>query len=237
MTTLLSADMGLPCGWCHLYWKGGNGATDGYTVTSSKVQIYQLSWDPDNQTPGDAAGRTAMASHAVSEDTTTPISNFAACFACHGATAATYANSKQVTPFHGFGVPYTGDDGTAVQDTNQIQIYSGPTNPSADGPIHDESRHPGWEALNTLGAFVPLNKGVGKGHYGGTSGANYYNADNANHRDSEATYQDMIEFPWDNYSGGATVGTPVDITNFDLGGVQGTDTVPFAVPEIPLALP
>ena len=240
MTTGMVAGQGLPCNWCHLYWGGGNGATDGYTFSGSKIQMYALTWNPEIQSPGDAAGRTPIAtSHAISENTTTPVSNYAACFSCHGSASAPKYSTKQVVPFHGFGTPYTGDDGTAVQDTNQIQIYAGPTNPSPDGPIHNQSRHPGFGVLNTFGDFMPLNKGDGKPYYGGTSGANYYNADNTSHRWGDQGYNsNPFEIPWNNYGGGATVSTPQTWTNFDFGGIRGnTLDPPIIVPQVPLSLP
>ncbi|MDX2434911.1 MAG: hypothetical protein QNK14_09895, partial [Desulfobacterales bacterium] len=246
MTTGLSGGNGLPCGWCHLYWGGGNGATDGYTVTSTKVQIFSLTWAPTTGNAGDAAGRTALPSHAVSENETTPISNFAACFSCHGATAATKGGGKQVTPFHGFGSPYTGDaGGNNSWAFKQRNIYMGPTNSSASGPLSDESRHPGLHALNALGGYMEMLKQncgydtCGKAYYdgGGASPKKIFENDAGQHNPSTATYTTTFDIPWDNFLGNPTLSAPQDLTNFDFGGVKGNITIPTTVPQVPLSLP
>ena len=244
MTTDMVANQGLPCGWCHLYWGGGNGATDGYSLPAGKVQIFDLSWDPDNQNPGDAAGRVVIAAsdHAISENSTRPISNFAACFSCHGATTAPKYSGVQTTPFHGFGQPYTGDTGTPMQATNQINIYAGPTVTTANTVAHTQTRHPGFIALNTFGDIMPMNKGDGKGYYGGSSGSNFYNPDNGQHTWATEGYMSVVEntfeIPWNNFAGGATTGTPVTFTGFDFGGIRGNAIDPdIIVPQIPLSLP
>ena len=248
MTTGLSAGNGLPCGWCHLYWGGGNGATDGYTVISTKVQVFGLSWAPTTATAGDAAGRTALPSHAISENGTTPISNFAACFACHGASPAT--GTVGITPFHGFGSPYTGDAGGNNSFAfKQRNIYMGPASTAADDPVATESKHPALHALNGLGSYMEMLKQgctygpCGKAYYdgGGASPKNVFGNDAGAHNPSTATYGINFgipfDIPWDNFLGNPTLTAPQNLTNFDFGGNKGTITIPTTVPMVPLSLP
>jgi hypothetical protein len=83
----------LACNWCHLWWPNNidyiDQATDnGYaTDANGKVKIFRLNWNPKgNYGQYASISETGMANHFVSENTTTPISDYGACFACHGAS-------------------------------------------------------------------------------------------------------------------------------------------------------
>ena len=254
MTTGHAAGDSLACGWCHMYWGGGNGVADGYTVTSSKVQVYSLTWNPNTQSPGDAATRAVVATHAISENTTTPVSDFAACFNCHGATS--YNGSTQVVPFHGLGTPYLpskdpGAPTVSPNANNQRNIFSGPTNLSGGtgSGLASDSRHPGWKALNGLGLWIPLQKTgpgngatqiEGKAYYAGNVVApkKLYDDDVAT-QNTPATsdYPARLDIPWDNFAGNPTLSVPQSLSNFDLG-LQGVESgIPTTVPSIPVSLP
>ncbi|MCL7489249.1 MAG: cadherin-like domain-containing protein [Desulfobulbaceae bacterium] len=233
---------GLACNWCHLYWntptdEGGPG--NGYDVASGKVQIHRVSWDPVIN-PNQAATVVPIASHAISENTTTPISDYAACLNCHGASFASKGGGFKVVPFHGFGPTYNGDSETTGPDAaNFINIYSGPTKTTANSGAHTYGRHPGWMALGgAIPDLVNLNKADGKTHYktnSGFGGTKLYTADNGVHDSADCSYQTTFNVPWDDYAPAAGA-TPGSVTK-DLGTWYGANNIPTAMPVVPLSLP
>jgi cytochrome c553 len=249
-TMVLDMPQGLACNWCHLYWGGGQasegGCADGYTVVSSKVQVYSLDWDPNanrtgvTDTVNAPAVKTAIASHAVSENTTAPVSDYAACFACHGFDTSK-GGGLQVTPFHGYGAAYVNDVTGATQAApnakNQSQIYGGPTTSAADQP-HTYGRHPGWGNLGGgMATGVNLNKSGGKvaGVYDG-DGASPKNiwSDSAAHDSKNSTYSTTFDAPWDSYGSGDFTGTGT--VDKDLGTWYPVTAMPTTMPAVPVNL-
>ena len=91
----------LPCNFCHLYFPN-----NGYQQSGGKTIIYGLTWTP--AAGGGTLGTNPSTSHTISKATAPPISNYQACFACHGASS--YNGAPQTTPFHGHGPMYNGED-------------------------------------------------------------------------------------------------------------------------------
>ena len=164
----------LACNWCHLWWPNNidyiDQTTDnGYaTDANGKVKIFRLDWSPKGNY-GQLAGisETGMASHYISENTTTPISDYGACFACHGATgtdngrADDPGNADMIRPFHGMGgtselVPgtdvWTRGNGANSDYTKHVNNYfAGPAQTTSNGTVKTDPYHPGYAAFNWMG--------------------------------------------------------------------------------------
>jgi hypothetical protein len=140
-----------------------------------------------------------MANHYVSENTTTPISDYGACFACHGATgtdngrADDPGNADMIRPFHGMGgtselVPgtdvWTRDTGANDDYTKHVNNYFAGPEHSAGGsaqPVKTDPYHPGYAAFNWMGGDWDSKNGINiqitsTGQLGGTKP---YGTDNA----------------------------------------------------------
>lgn len=246
----LSMPANLACNFCHLWWPNNKTyyttATDnGYSVTgTSKVRVFRLNWDPNGTTQKTYAASSEVVSHSISENSTTPISDYAACFSCHGASAATKGGNFQVRPFHGFGPavtgfePLSGDSGTANVN---IEWYAGPTSTGQDQPARTIPWHPGFAAFNWMNAEVrPV------------TGTKQFAIDtrNAHKLDWNKPWTTAtrigaliptpapISFaiPWDNY--GPTPDGPTGTSDpLNTGGQTGAFTKQTTVPLVPLSLP
>jgi hypothetical protein len=248
--TDISMPANLACNWCHIYWGGGDSTecstvgsdsctSNQYRNSGGKVVISALVWDPDNVSPNLPAKKTALASHAVSENFTTPISDYAACFDCHGADTSK-GGGFQVSPLHGFNGGYHNDTGSAQTTpnaTNQSQIYGGPTL-TVENNDHTYGRHPGWGNLGGSGmaTLMNLNKSDGKAYYD-SSGVNpkFPYGDSGAHDSKNFTYQDSFDVPWDNFGSG-TVSAPQNL-NINISDAYGNQSVPTTVTLVPLSLP
>jgi hypothetical protein len=246
----LTMPANLACNFCHLWWPNNktyytSPADSGYGLTATnKVKIFRLNWDPNNTTQKTYAASSEIVNHSVSENSITPISDYAACFACHGASSATKGGGFQVRPFHGFGPavtgfePLSGDSGTVNVN---IEWYAGPTTSGQDQPARTTPWHPGFAAFNWLAADVrPV------------TGTKQFSSDtrNAHKLDwnkpwTSATRLSALtpslapfnfNIPWDNY--GPTPGGPTGTSDsLNTGGQTGSFTKLTNVPLVPLSLP
>jgi hypothetical protein len=192
----------LACNFCHLWWPNNKtyiaDATDlGYNTDDpsapGKVMVYSLVFDP-NANQMQVAGSSTLASHAISTNSTTPINDYGACFACHGATGngGTYNGradeagvADMVIPFHGLGLPITTANAgplTVVlnSDFNHHvnNFYAGPIQNVSKAPEHTVAYNPGYGAFNWLNVEVGLNQGGGTKPYEGDD-AGYKSIHNA----------------------------------------------------------
>jgi hypothetical protein len=166
----------LACNWCHLWWPNNidyiDQATDnGYaTDANGKVKIFMLNWEPvtNPRTYADII-ETGMADHYISKNTTTPINDYGACFACHGATGVDNGNANapgaadMIRPFHGIGgsadftsggvdIWIRGEGSNADYLKHVNNFYAGPLNTTADTPnAKTDPYHPGYAAFNWVG--------------------------------------------------------------------------------------
>jgi hypothetical protein len=247
----ISMPRNLACNYCHLWWPNE-------AYMGSPVNIYQLDWDP-NTNPNQDAASTALPTHAIST-AAIPISDYAACFACHGATAYTGSagTSTAVAPFHGYGIDgnevyngdtfCTGSGGCGGQADDLINIYGSPTVTGFDtGTSHltSKGRHPGFNSLNSLEPYLTLQDGTsnpGKGDfpYGGHSSAKKaHQADAGQYETPAITGTTVFDIPWDNFGGGkpaapqnVTIDTHADKVAKDGSGYQ--HTVPTTVLTVPI---
>ncbi len=240
----------LACNYCHLWWPNE-------AYTGSPVNIYNLDWDP-NTNPNQNAGSAAMSTHAISTNATTPVSDYAACFACHGAASYTGSNgtAPQVFPFHGYHADgdevYTGDTtcygsgacGGAAAD--MINIYGSPTITGTDhGLSHlaNKGRHPGFNSLNLLEPFLSLvpsgaNPGKGDVYNGSSSNKKMHQADSGQYEAPALNGTTTFNVPWDNYApayptAAGTVSIDAEYnhsTHTDVGETHTVDTIMRTVP-------
>ena len=248
------ADLQMPpnlaCNYCHLWWPN-----EAYTGTP--VNIYSLDWNP-NTNPNVDAGSAPLSTHAVST-AAIPISDYAACFACHGKTSynGTAGNSTQVVPFHGYGVDgnevYTGDSTCfgagpcGGQADDLINIYGSPTITGFDhGLDHltDKGRHPGFNSLNMLEPYLSLvpsgaNPGKGDVYDGQSTGKKAHQADAGAYETPALTGTTTFNIPWDNYApafptaaGSVSIDTEYDHVNHT--DTTETHTVPTVMRTVPL---
>ena len=250
----------MPCGVCHLYFPGfaNDGAGTYETDGSSKVIIYELTFDANNG-PGALPSMSASTTHAVSENTTTPISDYAACFACHGATAfvGTSGTSTSALPFHGLGTPLvtanTNDDldpgvtvngGTGGNYDDIINFYGGPNvDWYPDAPQRTFAWHPGFGLLNWLALEVGFGS-KGNASYGNATGISPGISPNDGTARQPgdrvcvpSSGPTTFNIPWDSYSDGV-ITTPVAtaLTMDKDYGFKGTITTDITVPLVDLGL-
>jgi hypothetical protein len=254
----------LACNFCHLWWPNNTNyiaqATDiGYKVTSSKVQMYPLEFDPN---PGGndmamAVVGTAIASHAISENTVTPVNDYGACFACHGATGvdtgrltAGPGEAAMVRPFHGFGLPVANgvDFNSGGNDTPTLHLpnhYAGPYAGTEQSPKRTIAFNPGWAAFNAIVHSVSVAQGTGTGTkpWSGTSSSTYKKIHLAERNIRGKTQYNTnlstgfsgaaVQFnEW-----GADLGGVGAITNFDTGANGIIGSVPTDMPMVPTSIP
>ncbi|GAB4345468.1 MAG: hypothetical protein Kow0089_22570 [Desulfobulbaceae bacterium] len=247
----------LACNWCHLWWPNNtdyiNQATDnGYdtTTVAGKVMIYRLTFDPvTNQRQ--MATIAPLPSHAISENTTTPINDYGACFACHGATGVDNGRSDaagqadMVRPFHGLGQPVTSAvavdlSGSNADYTRHVNnFYAGPQQTTANGAVKTIPYNPGYAAFNFLALDVGSNQG------GNTKP---YATDDKNYKfihDSERNIRGVAcrnttigsttaSIEYNNW--GADLGAVGSIT-VNVGGVMGSSVKSTVMPLVNLSLP
>lgn len=218
------------------------GTDNGYkTDASGFVQMYSLTWDPNNTTNKTIAGSAVIATHKVSKNTTTPISDYAACFACHG--AASYNNgsggttSTQVTPFHGLGPAVTVMEplsGASSSNNHLIFFYGGPTNTGQNQPRLTASRHPGFGSLNHLNPEVAINAAKAFG----TNDRKAHDLDITTWEPVDAPVaikSGTFTIPWDSY--GPTPDGGAGTVTVNTGGLMGQSNKSTIVPLVPLSLP
>jgi hypothetical protein len=235
---------GLTCNWCHLYWPNG-----AYTRTGgagTPVNIYGLIFNP-TVAPFSRATTSPVPTHAVSTNVSPPISDYAACFACHGAYRFTDSNSNvsaMVVPFHGLGTPYAGDNAaTGGEASDIINAYSGPQNIGIDQAIHTEANayHPGFGALNWIAEEIGLNakkpyddsKGVSPGYH--PNDLEVHTSPFVTGYSGSLTIISNFDIPWDDFTD-VNPSAPVSI-DINTGGSTGTQTVDTTIPILPLTLP
>jgi hypothetical protein len=238
----------LPCNLCHIYFAGFAADPDnntGYVTSGGKVQIYSNVFDPNTTNFGRLPTVTPLSTHAISETAAPPVSDYAACFACHGGTdfVGSAGTSPSVIPFHGLGTPYTGDTAALGGNIDDVQnAYAGPQREMVwperlpGNPERDVPYHPAWKNLNWLACEVGYNCGNTK-PYGNDSNPGWHQEDLGN-RDPAGTpapacVSGNYDIPWDNYVVGGPV-PPVTI-NKDFGW-KGTIGVSSNIPLVPLTL-
>jgi cytochrome c553 len=249
----LAMPKNLPCNWCHLYWPG-----TGYTTDSSdRVIIYGLDFDPNPANAGNNFGSpapsTALTTHTISKNLDPPISDYAACFACHGASTfiGSVGSSPQVVPFHGLGTPYsssstndTPSGGTGGDIDDLINAYSGPQNTGTNQPVHDTPYHPGFNALNWLAEIAGWDANDRYRRYSNSRSWRRFHYQDylANHLRADSLYYNTIvpfDIPWDSYDPNkisVPLAAPIQI-DVNIGGVKGTQTIDATIPTLPLTLP
>jgi hypothetical protein len=248
----ISMPRNLACNYCHLWWPNE-------AYTGSPINIYQLDWDP-NGDPNADAGDEALTTHAISTNTTEPISDYAACFACHGAYRFTGSSTEStaVAPFHGYGIDgdevYTGDSfctgsgGCGGQADDMINIYGSPNVTGFDtGSNHlsNKGHHPGFNSLNSLEPYLGLedgssNPGKGDFPYGGHSSAKKaHQADAGQYESANITVGTDFDIPWDSFTSGkpsapqtVSIEAEADLVNKNDSGE--THTVDTTVRTVPL---
>jgi len=229
--TQIDMPRNLPCNWCHLYWPNG-----AYTRTGgagTPVYIYGLIFDPVSNF-GQRATTTALPTHAVSTSVAPPISDYAACFACHGATRYTGSEeveSPMVTPFHGLGTPYGGDDrATGGETSDLINAYGGPTTTGTNQAVKTQANanHPGFESLNWIA--VEIGEG-GKKSYDDSKGVSPgFHPNDIDQHLSQAGNLSTTPFdvPWDGFTSPDISGPgSVDINDTGITPVTIDTTIPL----------
>jgi hypothetical protein len=197
-------------------------------------------------------GATAsMPSHTISENTTTPVSDYAACFACHGASAATDGGGKQVVPWHGLGTVVapgsTNDDDASNNDGGDvddiINFYSGVVQTGAGQSAHSDAFHPGWpfkmfSASNTVAWGSKANAGYANQGKQAGQFDKIHDTDKGQDRQNGVCYDAawLFDVPWDSYGTGTGVSTPVS-TTLNSGGASGSFSFNMTMPLVPLSLP
>jgi hypothetical protein len=192
----------LACNFCHLWWPNNQTyvatATDtsGYdtTTVSGKVMVYKLVFDPTTNLRAMATA-SPVTSHAISTNSTTPINDYGACFACHGATGngsngttgiANYALgdaagvADMIVPFHGLGNPLTATEAGTLAVVNQadvlkhvVNFYAGPLQVTENTGLaaKDEPWNPGYIAFNWMAPEVSMNPSGGTRPYANSTKA------------------------------------------------------------------
>lgn len=251
--TLAALDISMPrnlaCNFCHLWWPNNKGyyttATDnGYSAAGAggTIRIFRLNWDPNGTTATTAktsAASSEVLTHSVSTNAVTPISDYAACFACHGASAATKGGGFQVRPFHGFGPAVTGFTPLSGNSGNAnvlIEWYAGPSSNGNNQAVNDTPWHPGFAAFHLLDNNVrPV------------TNTKQFATDNWNAHKLDwnkwsvavkipAISTTQFSAPWDSYASalGAAPGTSATL---NTGGQTGGFTMQTTMPLVPLNLP
>lgn len=257
----------LACNWCHLWWPNNvdyiDQATDnGYATSGGFVEIFRLKWDPiaNPRQLMPAGDRTPVTTHRVSANTTTPISDYGACFNCHGAvtyTSPTTSNtSTGIVPFHGLGTVLTptqawargtGSNSDFTKHTNNF--FAGPQQTTSSAPVKTDPYHPGYAALNWLAGDWDTKNAVPRivstGQLGGTKP---FGTDNSSHKfihnseesirnracRNQAIGNSSADIQFNNW--GADLGSVGSIT-VNSGGVEGAATINTTVPLVNLSLP
>lgn len=225
--------------------------------------MFPLEFDPN---PGGndmamAIVSAAIPSHAISENFSQPVNDYAACFACHGSTGAdpkingrlnrAAGVASMVRPFHGFGLPVANgvDFNAGGNDTPDLHLpnhYAGPyASNEATGPKRTIAFNPGWAAFNAIVGVVSVAQGSGTGTkpWSGNnlSGWKKIHLAERNIR-GKTQYNTNIST---GYSGslvqfnewGEDLGGVGAITNLDVGPNGIISSVPTDVPLVPLSLP
>jgi hypothetical protein len=255
----ISMPANLPCNWCHVYWYASNDSPGpGYRTVGGKVRMNAILWTPNTDSRNYAGieeigtGATAsMPSHTISENTTTPVSDYAACFACHGASAATDGGGKQVVPWHGLGTVVapgsTNDDDASNNDGGDvddiINFYSGVVQTGAGQSAHSDAFHPGWpfkmfSASNTVAWGSKANAGYANQGKQAGQFDKIHDTDKGQDRQNGVCYDAawLFDVPWDSYGTGTGVSTPVS-TTLNSGGASGSFSFNMTMPLVPLSLP
>jgi hypothetical protein len=236
----------LACNFCHLWWPNNKSyytaATDnGYSAAGAggTIRIYRLNWDPNGTTQKTYAASSEVLNHSISKNTTAPISDYAACFACHGASAATKGGGFQVKPFHGLGpavtgfTPLSGNSGNANVN---IEWYAGPSSTGTSQAVNNTPWHPGFAALHYLDNNVRPVTGTKKF---ATDDFKAHDADWSKWSGAvaiPAISNTSFPVPWDNYAAGSGA-APGTSPTLNTGGQKGAFTVPTTMPLVPLNLP
>jgi len=217
----------LPCNFCHLYFPEG----PGYQQTGGKNNIYALTWTP--AAGGGTFNAAVSTSHTISATTgtTPPISNYQACFACHGASS--YNGAPPTTPFHGQGTPYTGDDTTGGNANDILNAYMNPQTSGTTSVIKSIGIHPGPINFNAIGSDV---MGVTKTKpYANDTSPGFHKSDLGNHTRADALdNRGDFTVPWDNFVPGVGSGS-ISITHKLAGASSTVNTnVTPTIPLVPL---
>jgi hypothetical protein len=229
----------LPCNFCHLYFPN-----NGYQQSGGKTILYELTWTPASG--GGTLGTVVSTSHTISKALNPPISNYQACFACHGASS--YNGAPPTTPFHGYGTPYTGDDLIGGNANDQINVYMNPQHSGTGNPVKTTAIHPGAINFNAIGSNV---MGATKTKpYGNDTSPGFHKNDNGAHEmgtspgnNPETIWTDEFTVPWDNFTPGVGSGT-IEIRHWfsnedskNLQVIEHIDNVVPRIPLVPLTLP
>ncbi len=247
----------LACNFCHLWWPNNtdyiNQATDnGYntTVVTGKVMIYRLTFDPvTNQRQ--MASLAPLTSHAISTNTTTPINDYGACFACHGATGVdngrtdAAGQADMIRPFHGLGQPVTAAVAVNASGSNAdfnrsvINFFAGPQQTIQDAPVMTQPFNPGFAAFNFLAIDVGTNQGGGTKPYA-TDDNGYKRIHGADRQirgiacRNTAIGNSSSSIEYNNW--GPDLGSVGSIT-INTGGVEGATTKNTILPLTNISLP
>jgi hypothetical protein len=228
----------LPCNFCHLYFPEG----PGYQQTGGKNRVYSNTWTP--AAGGGTLTSTELSSHTISTSTP-PISNYQACFACHGASLYTDSPSTNpapvVTPFHGFGPTYSGGDVTGGDANDQINVYMNPQHSGTGEPVKTTAIHPGAINFNAIGSVVmgaektkPFANDVSPGYHKNDLQAHNMGATPGDN--PETIWTGDFTVPWDNFAPG--VGSDTININHWFSDEAKTPTYTeyndAVVPRIPL---
>ncbi len=144
----------LACNFCHLYFPDNGYSTD----ANGRVKIFSFIFDP-NTNPGQGLTNIkALTTHTISRNTTTPISDYSACFACHGLHRYTGSQGEapEVIPFHGFGKPFAGaytgyatfrnyNYNPGFNNLNALRNYAQPIYPDQPGNYETSSFMIPWD--------------------------------------------------------------------------------------------
>jgi hypothetical protein len=201
-----------------------------------------------------------LTDHAISTNASQPIQDYSACFACHGATGDDTGPGDaegvpdMVYPFHGLGVPYTGDDWlTGGNFEDHINQYAGPDQEGATQPARNTNIHPGPFNFNSLGTMTGPSLTVNiqgytttKNYGDSASGASpytskkpeFHKADAGQFNRSNATFYSSghFEVPWDHYADAVVAPGSGSIT-IDVGNHFSNYVGSPALPLVPLNLP
>lgn len=166
-----NGNLGMPknlaCNFCHLFSPYSSYSTD----ANGRVKIFSFIFDP-NTNPGQGfTDITALTTHTISKNTSTPISDYSACFACHGAHSyiGSQGTAPKVIPFHGWGKIYLGqfhttDDKTfydywynpANDNLNALRNYAQPIYPDEPGLLETSSFMIPWDNYAAGKPEVPV---------------------------------------------------------------------------------
>jgi hypothetical protein len=244
----------LACNYCHLYFAGFAADPDnntGYATSGSKIVVYGKSFNPNLPVgSGGNWGRlptvTPLATHTISE-AATPISDYGACFACHGGSIFLGTNglSTSIEPFHGMGTPYTNtaDNGNRdnagtggdLDDVNnaytapQVTLFY-PDDESGYNPAPTVGFHPGWDNLNWLACEIGWSCGATK-PYSNDESPGWHQPKRLLHGDASGNFTPgacstgNYDIPWDSFTVGDP-GTPTTMSkDFGWRGINSSLTV------------